>query len=222
MTRPPTFLSLISLHTLFSGRNGMPGPKSINDPLALHGTVMRLFGPINGPSPRATAGILFRLEPAAPGRAPALLIRSALAPVTTVPGLLTREEPAAPAAGTPVAFRLSANAIRRRGTSVTVSGRKRTHSTMSGSVPRDDDPANTGPAMTEWVADKLAGAIDAVELLNHDRQVIGNKTSRTVQTDLVDGFGIIEDPEKLTVLLAAGIGRAKNYGCGLLTVKPVH
>ncbi|MDO5752437.1 type I-E CRISPR-associated protein Cas6/Cse3/CasE [Arthrobacter sp.] len=222
MTRPPTFLSLIALHTLFSGRNGMPGPKSINDPLALHGSVMRLFGPLGGPSPRAAAGILFRLEPAVPGRAPALLIRSALVPQTTLPGLLTREEPAAPAAGTPVAFRLSANAVRRHGTSVIVDGRKRTRSTMSGSVPRDDDPTNTGPAMTEWVADKVTDAIGAVELLNHDRHVIGNKAGRTVQTDLVDGFGVIEDPEKLAVLLAAGIGRAKNYGCGLLTVKPVY
>jgi CRISPR system Cascade subunit CasE len=92
---------------------------------------------------------------------------------------------------------------------------------MVGSVPRDDDPENDGPGMTEWVAEKLAGAVADVQILNHDRNVIGRKTGRVVQTDLVDGFGVVEDQSKLQELLRGGVGRAKNYGCGLLTVKAI-
>ncbi|WP_140416606.1 type I-E CRISPR-associated protein Cas6/Cse3/CasE, partial [Arthrobacter globiformis] len=155
----------------------------------------------------------FRVEPPAPGRAGALLVRSAEPPVARIEGLVTRPEPASPAAGTPVAFRLSANAIKR------TNARSRGGRPASYSVPRDDDGDNDGPAMTEWVAERLAGAIRNVEILNHDRTVVGRKTSRVVQTDLVDGFGVVEDAGKLAELLAAGVGRAKNYGCGLLTVK---
>lgn len=39
--------------------------------------------------------------------------------------------------------------------------------------------------------------------------------------DLIDGFGIVEDPAQLATVMAAGIGRSKNYGCGLLTVKAI-
>lgn len=208
-----THLTLVPLHRIFSGRDGMPGPRSLDNPQALHSTVMRLFGPVEGESPRAGAGVLFRVEPPGPGRPGALLVRSAEPPVAEIDGLVTRPEPASPAAGTPVAFRLSANAIRR------TNARSRGGRPATYSVPRDDDADNDGPAMTEWVTERLAGAIRDVEILNHDRNIVGRKTSRVVQTDLVDGFGVVEDPEKLTELLAAGVGRAKNYGCGLLTVK---
>lgn len=208
-----THLTLVPLHRIFSGRDGMPGPRSLDDPQALHSTVMRLFGPVEGGSPRAGAGVLFRVEPPGPGRAGALLVRSAAPPVAEIAGLVTRPEPASPAAGTPVAFRLSVNAIRR------TNARSRGGRPATYSVPRDDDADNDGPAMTEWVAERLAGAIQDVEILNHDRSVVGRKTSRVVQTDLVDGFGVVEDAGRLTELLVAGVGRAKNYGCGLLTVK---
>ncbi|RNL59202.1 type I-E CRISPR-associated protein Cas6/Cse3/CasE [Arthrobacter oryzae] len=219
MPRPSTVLTLVPLHKIFTGRNGMPGPRSLDNPLALHSTVMRLFGPVHGDSPRAATGVLFRVEPAAPGKPGALLIRSAAPPVAEVEGMLSRAEATTPAAGTPVAFRLSVNAVRRASTRGRDAGTGPRPATYS--VPRDDDPNNEGPGMTEWVADRLAGAIGGVELLNHDRNVIGRKTPRVVQTDLVDGFGVVEDPERLTDLLAAGVGRAKNYGCGLLTVKAI-
>lgn len=216
-----TVLTMIPLHKMFSGRDGMPKPSSLNDPVALHSTVMRLFGPIEGESPRATAGVLFRVEPANPGMPGALLVRSSEAPAASIDGMVTRAEADIPAAGTPVAFRLAANAVRRHGNRVVVDGKEKTRSTMAGSVPRDDDPENEGPAMTEWVAQRLAGAIGSVEILNHDRTVIGKKASRVVQTDLIDGFGVVEDPDRLAALLASGVGRAKNYGCGLLTIKAI-
>ncbi|MBT2520859.1 type I-E CRISPR-associated protein Cas6/Cse3/CasE [Arthrobacter sp. ISL-28] len=219
MQSPSTILTLVPLHKMFTGRDGMPGPRSLDNPLALHSTVMRLFGPVDGDSPRAATGVLFRVEPAGPGKPGALLIRSAVPPVTHIDGMLSRAEASAPAAGTPVAFRLSVNAVRRsstRGRDATTGPRPATYS-----VPRDDDPDNDGPGMTEWVAERLAGAIGGVEILNHDRNVVGRKTSRVVQTDLVDGFGVVEDPQKLTGLLTAGVGRAKNYGCGLLTIKAI-
>lgn len=202
-----SFLSMIPLHQLFSGRNGMPSPRSLDDPRALHSTVMRLFGPVEGK--RAGASVLFRVEPAGPGRPGALLIRSAIAPATELDGLVVRPEGSAPAAGTAVAFRLSANAVRRQ-----KNGGIRP-------VPRDDAPEEGFDGMTEWVSAKLAGALRDVELLNHDRTVTGKKSAHMVQTDLVDGFGVVEDAARLHELLRDGVGRAKNYGCGLLTVKTV-
>ncbi|UWE74467.1 type I-E CRISPR-associated protein Cas6/Cse3/CasE [Corynebacterium diphtheriae bv. gravis] len=43
----------------------------------------------------------------------------------------------------------------------------------------------------------------------------------TIQIDTVDGFGIVEDPELLNELILHGVGRAKAYGCGLLSVSEI-
>lgn len=204
-----TILTMAPLHAVFSGRNGRPGPRALNDPQELHKTVMRMFGHIGGESPRAAAGIMFRIEPATPARPGALLIRSVQKPGISIDGMVSREEGAVPESGTPVAFRLAANAVRRQ-----------KHGGVA-PVPRDDAPVEGFDSMTDWVAGKLAGALRDVELINHDRNVLGVRTGRAVQTDLVDGFGIVEDPSLLQAAMAAGIGRAKNYGCGLLTVKAI-
>jgi CRISPR system Cascade subunit CasE len=204
-----TFLTMAPLHTVFSGRHGRPGPRAMNDPQELHRTVMQMFGHVGGDSPRAAAGIIFRVEPAAPGFPGALLIRSAQKPLGTLEGMIVREEGEAPASGTPVAFRLAVNAVRRQKGGGVVP------------VPRDDAPVEGCDTMTDWVSGKLAGVLRDVDLINHDRNVLGDRTGRPVQTDLVDGYGIVEDPAQLATLMAGGVGRAKNYGCGLLTVKAI-
>ncbi|WP_284750807.1 type I-E CRISPR-associated protein Cas6/Cse3/CasE [Arthrobacter sp. efr-133-R2A-120] len=204
-----TFLTMAPLHTVFSGRHGRPGPRALNDPQELHRTVMHMFGHVGGESPRAAAGIIFRVEPAAPGFPGALLIRSAQKPLGTLEGMIVREEGEAPALGTPVAFRLAVNAVRRQKGGGVVP------------VPRDDAPVEGYDTMTDWVSGKLAGVLRDVDLINHDRNVLGDRTGRPVQTDLVDGFGIVEDPAQLATLMVGGVGRAKNYGCGLLTVKAI-
>lgn len=214
-----TTLTMVPLHVLFSGRNGMPSPRSLDNPAALHSTVMRLFGTIEGDSPRASAGVLFRVEPAEQQRPGVILVRSGQAPTAAIEGMISREENEPPAAGTPVAFRIAVNAIRRH--SARVKAASSDLSALSPIVSRDDDPANTGPAMTEWLAARLAGALGEVQILNHDRRVAGAKTNRVVQTDLVDGFAVVEDTERLREMLSAGVGRAKNYGCGLLTAKAI-
>ena len=213
-------LTMVPLYILFSGRNGMPSPRSLNDPMALHSTVMRLFGPVEGESPRSSAGVLFRVEPAEQQRPGILLVRSSQKPATTLEGMISRTESAPPPAGTPVAFRVAVNAIRRH--SARVKAASTDQSALSPIVPRDDDPTNTGPAMTEWLAARLAGALSEMQILNHDRRVIGLKSNRIVQTDLVDGFAVVEDADRLGELLSSGVGRAKNYGCGLLTVKAIR
>lgn len=204
-----SYLSMVPVHVLFSGRHGMPPPNRAGRPRELHGSVMRLFGPVGSDSPRAAAGVLFRLEPAGPSQPPRLLVRSSVAPESIVEEMLVREEQDAPAAGTPVAFRVAVNAVRRQ-----KGGGIRP-------VPRDDAPQEGFDGMTEWVSERMRGALLDVELLNHDRTVIGGGTEMPLQVDLVDGFGVIEDSAALAALLSAGVGRAKNYGCGLLTVKPV-
>jgi CRISPR system Cascade subunit CasE len=204
-----TFLTMAPLHVVFSSRNGRPGPRALNDPQQLHTTVMNMFGHVGGESPRAGAGIIFRVEPAAPGFPGALLIRSSAKPIHAPDGVVVREEGAVPTAGALVAFRLAANAVRRQ------------KNGKVAPVPRDDAPVEGFDSMTEWTAGKLAGALRDVELINHDRNVTGVRTGRTVQTDLVDGFGVVEDPSALQTVMAVGVGRAKNYGCGLLTVKAI-
>lgn len=204
-----TFLSMAPLHAVFSGRHGQPGPRVMNNPQELHRAVMHMFGHVGGDSPRASSGIIFRIDPASPGKPAVLLIRSAQKPVAPIDELAFREEGESPRDGTPVAFRLAVNAVRRKkdgGVSP---------------VPRDDEPVEGFDSMTDWVANKLTGALTDVELINHDRNVLGARTNMAVQADHVDGFGIVEDAERLAALLASGVGRAKNYGCGLLTVKAI-
>lgn len=200
-----SFLTLVPAHHVLTQ------PTSPRD---CHRDVMSLFGDIDSATPRKAAQILFRQEH---DPSNSLLIRSTEPPVRSREGMRTIEEGSAPAAGTTVGFRLTLNAIHRSRTT----GPNPKNTTTP--VRPDDFEHDLADTLSGFVAQKLAGALGNVEIHSHDRRLQGryrpNKASITIQHDLVNGFAIVEDSEALSNLLASGVGRAKAYGCGLLTVR---
>ena len=54
----------------------------------------------------------------------------------------------------------------------------------------------------------------------NNRQVLQvPKVSRALQIDTFDCTGVVTDSQALEHIMHAGIGRAKAYGCGLLTAR---
>ena len=203
------YLTLVPTHEL------LPRGKRADSPLDLHRAVMSLFDELPG-TPRHGAGILFRRE-LIPGMPPSLLVRSSVAPTNITEHTRVREiiNPS-PGAATPVAFRIAVNGIHRVG-----SGGVRP-------VAFDDtDAEGDEPTMTPWLQGRLQGALSDVTCLNHTREVLGatrpgrgrNGTDRVIQIDTVDGVATVAGPARLVELMRTGVGRAKSYGCGLLTVK---
>lgn len=180
--------------------------KSWSDHGELHRLVMAMFQSANLPGEpnekRAASNILFRVDEAPTGKV--LLIRSDIAPTNLPRGAKTKAVPwQMPEAGAAIRFRLTANAIRR--TKPVTPAVKR----GVGISPVDD--------VAEWMTNKLAGALEDVTLFSHDRSVVTSGKS-PLQLDVVDGYALVHDPEAVQHLLKTGVGRAKAFGCGLLTI----
>ncbi|WP_166787002.1 type I-E CRISPR-associated protein Cas6/Cse3/CasE [Cryobacterium sinapicolor] len=180
--------------------------KSWTDHGELHRLVMGLFQSANLPGEtnekRATSNILFRVDEASTGKV--LLVRSDIAPTNLPRGAQTKAVPQQVLeAGEAIRFRLTANAIRR--------SRPVTPDVKRG--------VGISPVenVAEWVTNKLAGAVEDVTLFSHNRSVVTSGKS-ALQLDIVDGYGLVHDPEVLQQLLKTGVGRSKAFGCGLLTV----
>ena len=63
----------------------------------------------------------------------------------------------------------------------------------------------------------------AVVVHNRKTWQFNRKGARvTIATATFDGEFIIEDPEQVRMSLSAGIGPAKAYGCGLMTLAPLR
>ena len=187
---------------------------------AMHRRVMSLFPNNLLPHPRAAAGALFRVDQDHTGTY--ILIQSTLPPN---PGNLpTGYGPAitknmAPLIahcrpGTQIKYRIIANATTKLGT--------RTQAGRPGQV----IPLR-GPAADTWWQRQAATA----GLTLHDSHATvlapgatehGDKAVRTPHDRTqFDGTATITDPDALITAMTAGIGRAKSYGCGLLTIAPL-
>ena len=119
-----------------------------------------------------------------------------------------------------VAFRLSINAIRRH--TKKINGEKIVEAIP---VRADNYSENSNYGdLNYWLQQKLSPGISDVSILNHQREVLHSSKDlkskgKTIQIDLIDGVGIIEEVSALENMLNKGVGRAKAYGCGLLTIK---
>ena len=179
--------------------------KSWGDHGELHRIVMAMFSSADLPGElnekRLSRNILFRVDDTAQGKV--LLVRSDIAPTNLPARARTkRESDSLLAVGTHVRFRMTVNAVRRnRPANPTI---KR----GSGVSPVD--------RLAEWVAQRIDAAIGDITVLNHDRTVVTTGRS-ALQLDLIDGYGVIVDSDVLGELHRTGIGRAKAFGCGLLT-----
>lgn len=187
-----------------------------DDPRSLHRAVMAMF-PTDLPGPpdqrRASAKILFRLDETATGRV--VLVQSFIAPsrAPTTTKVKAVHVGTALRPATPVRFRLAVNAVTR--------SRRPDGKHRDAPLPEDQ--------VDQWVQSKLAGALSEVTILSSTRTVYGidrhgltKGTLTALQVDTLDGVGRVDDLDRLLELLLDGVGRAKAYGCGLLTISPIR
>lgn len=189
---------------------------------SLHKTLMRLAPDHNGPTPRATAGLLWRTEP---GPHPTLLVQTAHTPdLTALPTnygtartvdltpLLNSLNP-----GRTMRYRITAapTVARSAGnpTRHPVTGKRRgkiTHLT-------GDD------AIAWWQRHAAAVGLEPVTVSGLSRPFPRTCFARSAPYFTLtqfEGLAYITDTGLLTHALNNGIGRAKSYGAGLLSLAP--
>lgn len=215
LTKLPAHIALNRL--LVEGAANSGHAWDIDSPRFRHRAVMGLFPQSDSTTARADFNVLFRYE-VMPGQAPYFLVQSTVEPeggrikemIETK--LVIRD---VPEAGSRIAFRLAVNTVTRDGK-------------QAKPLPASpyDPLTNENPASL-WIRHKLAPALSDVEFTQFNRQVLGvnrqgkGTSTRVVQVDTVDGIAAVEDPKRLEQLLLHGVGRAKSYGCGLLTIMPL-
>lgn len=122
------------------------------------------------------------------------LVRSAIAPTRRLHTVRTRQE-VVPSGQ--VSLRVSHAGVER-----------------SGKVERPSTPERS----LQRVLEALSGAVGDVSVLDMTRDTVrGDRRALTIDT--IDAIGVVEDHAELERLLREGIGRAKAYGCGMLTVR---
>jgi len=180
--------------------------KNWGDHGELHRLVMGLFASANLPGEatekRLSRNILFRVDEAPSGKI--VLVRSDIGP-TNLP-LKAKTKLVAvgvPVTGAPVRFRMTVNAIRR--------SRPANHTIKRGKgiTPVDN--------ISDWVNERLGTALTDITVFTHDRAVVTSGKS-ALQLDSIDGYALVGDAAELEFSLRSGVGRAKAFGCGLLTI----
>jgi CRISPR system Cascade subunit CasE len=168
----------------------------------VHQAIMSLFRenlPGAQQQRRATSHILYRLESDA-GR---ILVQTTVTPARTDHGIRLTDLTGLVqylTAGTTVRFRLDINAVR----------------CQAGSHRRTPVSATDFP---DWLAARLQPALTTATIL--DAPVTLRHTSGTpLRIAHVTGTAHINNPAALRDLIRNGVGRAKAYGCGLLSTLP--
>jgi CRISPR system Cascade subunit CasE len=179
-----------------------------------HTAVMSLFGALgNTPAARTHGHVLFRVEPEAPaadGTLGRVLVQSTTAP--TASGVrVTRLVPvlAAYAPGGTVRLLLRANTVRTINRTDT-DGKTRRHRAR---VPESQ--------LVGWLEDRLNGAVALqAPVLTEPGELRRGKAQLITTTFRADAT--VTDPQALARLIQEGVGRAKAYGCGMLSALPVR
>lgn len=192
---------------------------------ALHRDLMRLAADNLGDQPRKTVDMLWRAEEARNSL-------QILVQMTTKPALehlnsdfahAARERDLTPLldrleTGSRVRYRIAANATKRHGNTA--------EPNKKGKL------ANLhGAAADEWWLRRAeqAGLRPLQVISTSLPDVLGpptrdrNNTKQVVQHAVTrfDGIGVVTDPERLRAAVRDGIGRARTYGCGLLSLGPI-
>ncbi|MGX2993925.1 type I-E CRISPR-associated protein Cas6/Cse3/CasE [Streptomyces sp. JNUCC 64] len=199
----------------------------LGDAAALHRRVMTLVPDGLGDSPRARAGVLFRVEPDAPHRstgaptAPVVLVQTQVPPDTSrLPGgyaaqTLTRDmRPMLTALrpGLPVRYRILGNAVRRCGPNSTAGKWKQLI------------PLHGAEADQWWAERSHTCGLTLHTTRSETAASISTRRDKTIRINraavLFEGTATVRDPEALRTALFQGVGRSKSYGCGLLSLAP--
>jgi CRISPR system Cascade subunit CasE len=187
--------------------------RDLSDIHRLHQRVMSLLPEDLGASPRAEAVTLWRLEPA---DNPVLLVQTERnLDVESLPAgyasAQTKDLGPVLAAVRPelrFRYRITVNPVRQNGKS----GRRSV-------VPRS--------LLGDWWTERsrrigiqdLEPAVVTNEPTRHGTTPRGNRL--TVAVARIDGIASTTDPDALRTALCTGVGRARAYGCGLLTIAPL-
>ncbi|MGW7529819.1 type I-E CRISPR-associated protein Cas6/Cse3/CasE [Streptomyces sp. NPDC054783] len=199
----------------------------LKDTLSLHRRITLLTPDDLGDHPRQKAGLLFRLEEATDHTPPTLLIQSHQPPdLTRLPDTYGTAETRdltpmfqALIPGRRVRYRIIANPTRR------LTGPNPTGSKHGKLIALYGDDALT------WWQQRAHQA--GLTLITTDATPVRTACARPPRTDdnrsdgervyaltRFDGLATISNPERLTDAVLNGIGRAKSYGAGLLTLAP--
>jgi len=213
--------------------------RAIDDLQAMHRAVMAAFADVDGGDARARHGVLWRLEPEPRGGPPVLLVQSAAAPdwARLPDGFLAARAAVRPidsaletlAPGLRLRFRLVANPTRKIDTKSAGDGTRRN----GRRVPLRDEAAQLAWLVRKGreagfsLGDDIAGAARSVvvqplgDATGRRNRGPGGRTDRlTVRGVAFEGVLTVTDPERLRIAVARGIGPAKAYGCGLLSLAP--
>lgn len=204
------------------------------DRAQVHKAVMSLFPttlPGDQGQRRAGGGILYRLEDTPSGR-PRLLIQHTSPLRDTVPH--TRSLPLQPfldrlKAETVVRFRVDLNAV-----SIDSRTRKRvpirnTYFAPDAQLPDDVHQAVVRETfdgtiavdrLTPYLSRKLRDALTNLTLLDEPAVTVHRAGSAPLHIAQFKGYGIVSSTDHLNRLVVHGIGKAKAYGCGLLSLAP--
>jgi CRISPR system Cascade subunit CasE len=211
--------------------------RDVADLQAMHRTLMAAFPQVQDAVPaRAGLGVLYRLE-TDPNASPSILVQSGPAPQWKIlpSGYLSRcigagqENPAckkldpilaALKPGMSLRFRLRANPTKKVATKTGEDGRKRNGTRAD---LRDEE------AQRAWLHRKgqqHGFAILGVRLADEPLQTGGHRGQGearrlTVSPVLYDGILRVTDLTLFQAALESGIGPAKAYGCGLLSIAPL-
>jgi CRISPR system Cascade subunit CasE len=172
---------------------------------AVHRAIMTLFDPVlpgDASVRRAASGILYRVEEDSSN--PHILIQSRISPASTsdalvktdCSGLIPRLIP-----GSAVTFRIEINAVRCQ-----------SRSTRRIAIPEQEIPG--------WLSHTtLARGLSQIEVRDLEVRVL--RAGRTpLRVARINGVAVVRDQASMLALIEQGVGRAKAYGCGLLSVIP--
>jgi CRISPR system Cascade subunit CasE len=204
----------------------------VANPDGLHKTVMRLFPNESGPEPRKAHAVLHRLDESPDGRV-MLLVQSRSKPNVAglMPGYLVEldrdpdlafsgiaenpsirdveEERRIISVGDRFLFRLKANTTRKIGTKSGVDG-KRVHGQRV--------PVRRDEARLEWL--KRHAVVAGFSVIDvRVREVAARGRDVRLAGVIFDGVLVVNDPAIFRRELEAGIGPAKAFGFGLLSLR---
>lgn len=169
----------------------------------VHRSVMWLFPsdlPGDPAERRAASRILYRLEPAPNSAGYRVLVQAAQPPTTT--GLrVTNLSPLLDAlrSGMTLRFRLRTNAVE--------------------CAAQSRRPVLT-TAFPQWLERRLCPMLTDIHIID-TRPALYRARNQPLHTILVDGQAQIADAAQLCAGLTDGIGKAKAFGCGLLSIAPL-
>ncbi|GAB2456912.1 type I-E CRISPR-associated protein Cas6/Cse3/CasE [Nocardioides hungaricus] len=119
------------------------------------------------------------------------------------------------------AFRLTANPVRSASQPDGDRGKRYGHVTVAQQVEWLASRSSSWGFDVGQPATGVTADVTSRRRLNFERRTDGGQRTVTISTATYDGLLTVVDPASLRQAMGHGLGRAKGYGCGLLTLAPV-